>query len=153
MLEEQINKDYIQAMKAKDSMRSTTLSFLRAQLKNILIEKRMTESTQTPTLEDADVIAAVKKQVKQRQDSIEQFTKGGRQDLADKEAAELVILKMYLPEELSQEALKALVEEVIKETGASSMKDMGSVMKAVLAQAAGQADNKKVSALVKASLG
>ncbi len=152
MLEEQINKDYIQAMKAKDAVKSGTLSFLRAQLKNILIEKRTAGAEQPPKLEDADVIVVIKKQIKQRQDSIEQFEKGGRKDLVEKEAAELVVLKSYLPEEMSEDALKALVDEAIKETSAGSMKDMGTVMKVVLAKAAGSADNKVVSGLVKAAL-
>ena len=92
MLEEKIGKDYIQAMKDGDKVRSQTLSFLRAQLKNILIEKRVDK------LDDEEVIPVIKKQVKQRQESIIQFEKGGRQDLAGKETAELAILKEYLPD-------------------------------------------------------
>ena len=147
MLEETIGKDYITAMKARDSVRSSTLNFLRAQLKNVRIDKR------ADALEDGDVIVVIKKQVKSRQDSIDQYLQGGRKDLADKEAAEMAILKTYLPEEVSVDALREIVEAVIRETGASSMKDMGQVMKAVIERTAGRADNKAVSALVKDKLG
>lgn len=146
MLQEQINKDYIAAMKAKESEKAQTLNFLRAQLKNVVIEKRVDK------LEDVDVIAVVKKQVKQRKDSIEQFTEAGRQELADKEQQELDILADYLPEELSEGAIKKIVEEAITETEAKTMKDMGNVMKAVKEKTAGVADNAIVSRLVKDTL-
>jgi len=146
MLFDQISTDYVVAMKAKDSLKSGTLNFLRAQLKNVLIEQKGDK------LEDMEVIAVIKKQVKQRQDSIEQFTQGGRKDLAQKEEDELTILKTYLPEELSQDALKEMVDAVIKDLGASSMKDMGNVMKIVIDKSQGQADNRTVSELVKKAL-
>ena len=142
MLEKQITADYITAMKAKDFFKSTTLNFLRAQFKNIIIEKKVQE------LEDVDVITVIKKQVKQRQDSIEQFRDGGRPELADKEEAELAILKSYLPEELSEDEIVKLVDEAISETEATSMKDMGKVMKVVSEKAQGRVDNKVVSSLV-----
>lgn len=142
MLEKQITADYITAMKAKDSFKSTTLNFLRAQFKNIIIEKKV------QGLEDVDVITVIKKQVKQRQDSIEQFRDGGRPELADKEEAELAILKSYLPEELSEDEIVKLVDEAISETEATSMKDMGKVMKVVSEKAQGRVDNKAVSSLV-----
>jgi len=143
MLEDTINKGYIEAMKAKDRVRSSTLNFLRAEIKNLRIEKRDDQ------LDEQDVIAVIKKQVKQRQDSIEQFKQGGRDDLVEKEEAELAILKRYLPEEMSEDALQKVVNDVIQESGAASMKDMGTVMKTVLEKVAGQADNKMVSGLVK----
>ncbi|MBI3617133.1 MAG: GatB/YqeY domain-containing protein [Candidatus Omnitrophica bacterium] len=146
MLEDQLQKDYIQAMKDRDTVKSSTVNFLRAQLKNVRIEKR------SETLEDKDVVAVIKKQIKQRQDSIEQYEKGGRRDLADKETAEMAILKSYLPEELSEQALQQFIEQAIRETGAQSMKDMGSVIKAVAAKAQGRADNRVVSELVKKAL-
>lgn len=146
MLQEAIDKDYIQAMKARDALRSSTLSFLRAQLKNVIIDKRL------PKLEDADVVSVIKKQIKQRQDSIEQYKAGGRNDLADKETQELEILKSYLPAEMPAEAINAIIKEAIKATGAKSMKEMGLVMKEVSAKTAGQADNKLVSELVKTAL-
>lgn len=146
MLEEQFQKDYFQAMKDRDTVKASTVNFLRAQLKNVRIEKR------SEALEDKDVVVVIKKQIKQRQDSIEQYEKGGRKDLADKETAEMAILKSYLPEELSEQALQQFIEQAIRETGAQSMKDMGSVIKAVAAKAQGRADNRVVSELVKKAL-
>ena len=146
MLEDQLQKDYIQAMKDRDTVKSSTVNFLRAQLKNVRIEKR------SETLEDKDVVAVIKKQIKQRQDSIEQYEKGGRKDLADKETAEMAILKSYLPEELSEQVLHQFIEQAIRETGAQSMKDMGNVIKAVAAKAQGRADNRVVSEFVKKAL-
>jgi uncharacterized protein YqeY len=146
MLDAKISQDYVQAMKAQDKLRSSTLNFLRAQLKNVKIEKKV------ETVTDVDAVAVIKKQIKQRQDSIEQYTKGGRQDLADKETAELNILKEYLPKELSESELKAIIAETLNETQATSVKDMGKVMKGVMDKVAGNADNKLVSDLVKQSL-
>lgn len=146
MLDEQINKDYIQAMKSRDSLKSSTLNFLRAQIKNVRIEKRV------ETLEDNDIISVLKKQVKQRQDSIEQYNLGGRADLAEKETKEMEILKTYLPKELSTDEIMAVVQAVIKETGAASMKDMGNVMKTSLEKLGGKADNKALSEIVRKCL-
>lgn len=146
MLEEQLQKDYIQAMKDRDTVKASTVNFLRAQLKNVRIEKR------SETLEDKDVVVVIKKQIKQRQDSIEQYEKGGRKDLADKETAEMAILKTYLPEELSEQVLAQFIEQAIRETGAQSIKDMGNVIKSVAAKAQGRADNRVVSEFVKKAL-
>ena len=146
MLEEKITEDYKQAMKDRDAAKVSTLSFLRSQIKYALIEKK------TEKLGDTDVIAVIKKQVKQRQDSISQFEQGGRADLAEKEKKEMAILKSYLPEEMSAEELKALIKEAVKESQASGMKDMGKVMKVLLSKVAGRADSKLVSDLVKESL-
>ena len=146
MLEEQINKDYIQAMKDRDSLKSSTVSFLRAAIKNVRIEKRV------EVVDEADVVAVIKKQVKQRQDSIEQYSKGGRNDLADKEQAELEILKNYLPKEMSESDLMVIVQAAVKEANATSAKDMGNVMKVLMPKVAGKADNKMVSDLVKKAL-
>jgi len=151
MLEEQINQDYIKAMKDRDKVKSSTLSFLRAQIKNIFIEKRA-GNADFKSLPDSDVIAVIKKQIKQRQDSITQYKSGGREDLADKESAELTILKEYLPEEMSEQELEALIKEAIEETQAESMKDMGKVMKIVADKVQGRADNKLVSDIVKRTL-
>ncbi len=145
-LEDKISQDYVRAMKARDSFTSSVLSFLRAQIKNVKIDKRL---EQVP---DEDVIIVIKKQVKQHQDSIAQFKAGGRTDLAQKEEKELVILKSYLPPEMSMEKLKNIVEEVVLTSGATSIKDMGRVMKDVMIRVAGQADNKEVSVLVKERL-
>ena len=145
-LEQQIDKDYIQAMKDRDSARSSALSFLRSQIKYARIELK------TEQVPDPDVISVVKKQIKQRQDSIEQFKQGGRADLVEKEEKELAILKSYLPAEMSADEIKSIIKETIKATGASSIKDMGRVMKEAGVKLAGRADNKQVSELVKAEL-
>src|SRR3989338_675808 len=142
MLEERIAKDYVQAMKDRDHVRSSTLNFLRADLKNVRIDKRADH------LEDGDVVAVIKKQIKQRQDSIDLYGQGGRQDLVEKESAEMAVLKGYLPQEISEEGLKVFVQEAVHETGAQSMKDMGKVMKALFVKVQGRADNKLVSAMV-----
>lgn len=146
MLEEKILDDFKKAMKDKDALKVSTLSFLRSELKNAAIDKRK------QALDDTEAIAVIKKQIKQRQDSIDKFKQGSRQDLADKEAKELEILKSYLPQEVSEEEIKAAVEEAIKKTGASSAQDMGKVMKELLSKFSGRADNKLVSEIVKARL-
>ena len=143
MLEEKILNDYKEAMKARDTLKSSVLSFLRADMINLAIAKKK------KVLDDSEVISVIKKQIKQRQDSIEQFKNGNRPDMADKETKELEILKSYLPPELSADEVKKIIEEVISATGAKEMKDMGKVMKEVTAQIAGRADGKLVSDLVK----
>jgi uncharacterized protein YqeY len=139
-------EDFKDAMKKKEALRVSTLSFLRSQLKNVAIDKKKDK------LEDGDVIVVIKKQIKQRQDSIENFKAGNRLDLAEKEQNELDILKSYLPEELSKEELEKIIGDVVKDTGASSMKDMGRVMKELTPKIAGKADNKLVSELVRKRL-
>ncbi len=146
MLQDQITKDYIQAMKDQDKAKSAALSFLRAQIKNIVIEKK------NQNLEDADVIAVIKKQIKQRQDSIEQFDRGGRQDLVVKERSEMEIFETYLPEQATEEEIRAVVKRVIAELHAQSLKEMGAVMKNVVVKLEGRADNKIVSELVRQAL-
>jgi uncharacterized protein YqeY len=145
-LEEKIFNDYKEAMKNKETLKSSALSFLRASLINVAMEKKK------KNLDDSDIITVIKKQIKERQDSIEQFQKGNRQDLADKETKELEILKAYLPPELSEEEIKKIIEEAVTVTGASGMKDMGKVMKEVTAKIAGRADGKVISDLVKERL-
>ena len=146
MLEDQITNDYKQAMRSKDAIKVSTLSFLRSHLKYAMIDKKLDK------LPDADVITVIKKQVKQRRDSIEQYEKGKRQDLADKEKAELAILKSYLPQEMTPEDIKKIIDVCIKETQSAGPKDMGKVMQLVMPKVAGQADNKLVSSLVKEKL-
>jgi len=146
MLEGKIFNDYKEAMKNKDTVKSSTLSFLRAEVINVAIEKKK------KALDDNEVITVIKKQTKQRQDSIEQFQKGMRPDLADKEAKELEILKSYLPEEMPVEEIKRIIEEAVLATGAKDMKDMGKVMKEITAKIAGRADGKLVSDLVRERL-
>jgi uncharacterized protein YqeY len=146
MLEEKILNDYKEAMKARDTLKSSVLSFLRADMINLAIAKKK------KVLDDGEVISVIKKQIKQRQDSIEQFKNGNRPDMADKETKEREILKTYLPPELSADEIKKIIEETISVTGAKEMKDMGRVMKEVTAQIAGRADGKLVSDLVKERL-
>jgi len=146
-LEERIMADYKEAMKARDEARTSTVSFLRSELKYCAIDKKKDK------LDDADVVAVVKKLIKQRQDSIEQFSKGQRADLVAKETRELEILKAYLPEEMTPEALGRIVDEAVAATGAAGMKDMGRVMKEVLAKTQGAADSKMASDLVRKKLG
>jgi len=146
MLEEKILNDYKEAMKARDSLKSSVLSFLRADMLNQATAKKKNK------LDDAEVVTVIKKQIKQRQDSIEQFTKGGRLEMADKEKKESEILKVYLPAELPEAQIKQLIEEAVVSTGASSMKDMGRLMKELTVKIAGQADAKLVSDLVRQRL-
>jgi uncharacterized protein YqeY len=146
MLEEKILNDYKEAMKNRDALKVSTLSFLRAQFINLAMEKKK------KSLDDSDCVVVIKKLIKQHQDSIEQFKLGNRQDLVDKEAKELEILKSYLPPELAEEEIKKIIEEAVSLTEAKDLKDMGKVMKEVSAKIAGRADNKLVSDLVRAKL-
>lgn len=145
-LKQQILDDTKTAMKAKDMDKVNTLRFLQAAIKNKEIEVRPNELT------DDDVLAVLRKSVKQRQDSIEQYKTAGRADLADKEQAEMAIIESYLPQQLSADVIEKFVKEAIAETGAKTMKEMGAVMKVVMAKTQGAADNKVVSELVKKNL-
>jgi uncharacterized protein YqeY len=143
---EQLVKTMAEAMKARDQARLSALRMLKAALMNKEVEKggALTDA------EDRQVVASL---VKQRKDSIDQFAKAGRQELVDKEKAELVIVEAYLPPALGAEDLERIVAEVLSETGATSPKDMGKVMKGVMAKLAGApADGKAVSELVKRRL-
>lgn len=147
MLEEKILSDYKSALKSKDKIKSSTLSFLRSNLINQAIKLKQ------KLLEDKEVISVIQKMVKQHQDSIEQFTRGAREDLVAKETQELEILKVYLPAELPADKIKQVIEDVIFETQAKDFKDMGRVMKEVMLKVASRADGKLVSNLVKQKLG
>jgi uncharacterized protein YqeY len=145
-LEKTLSADIVTAMKAKDQTRLTALRMLKTALMNKNIEKGR-------ELETAEELAVLSMLVKQRRDSIDQYTKGGRQDLADKEQAEITILETYQPASASDEEIAAAVAAAVAETGASSAKDMGKVMKAVMVTLAGKTvDGKKVSEAVKAKL-
>lgn len=146
MLEDKILGDFKEAMKSKDSVKTSTLSFLRSDLKNAAI------AGSKDKLDDNEVIAIIKKQIKQRLDSIEKFRQGGREDLARKEEKEAEILKQYLPKEMSPQELQKAVDEVISSLGAQGPKDMGKVMKELMPKLGGRADNKTVSDLVKSRL-
>jgi uncharacterized protein YqeY len=145
-LKDQIISDMTAAMKAQDSARTSTLRMLKAAIMN-------REKEGSGELTDEDVQKLLRSQVKQRRDSVEQFEKGGRQELADKEKAEIAIIETYLPQAASQEEIDQAVAAAVTETGASSMKDMGAVMKAAMAKLAGKnADGKAVSQAVKGQL-
>ena len=145
-LEQTLSADIVTAMKAKDASRLTPLRMLKTALTNKSIEKGR-------ALEAAEELQVVSQLVKQRRDSIEQFTRGGRADLADKEQAEIVILDTYLPPSASDDEIATAVAAAITETGATSPKDMGKVMKAVMAALAGKTvDGKKVNEVVRAKL-
>ena len=144
-LKERITEDMKAAMRAKDSARLGAIRLLQAAIKQKEVDERV-------TLDDAAVIAIVDKLVKQRKDSIAAFTQAGRQDLADKETAELAVLQAYLPARLSAEEVAAAVKALVAEVGASGPADMGKVMGAAKARLAGKADMAAVSAAVKAAL-
>ncbi|MDD5505211.1 MAG: GatB/YqeY domain-containing protein [Candidatus Omnitrophica bacterium] len=146
MLAEQILGDYKAAMKSRDTLKSSVLSFLRADMLNQATAKKKDK------LDDSEIVVVIKKQIKQRQDSIEQFTKGNRLEMAEKEKKELEILKAYLPPELSVEQIKVLIEEAVAATGASGIKDMGRLMKELAQKISGAADGKLVSDLVRQRL-
>ncbi len=146
-LEQSLTADIVTAMRAKDQTRLTALRMLKTALTNKSIEKGR-------ALESAEELQVVSMLVKQRRDSIEQFTAGGRKDLADKEQAEIVILDAYLPAAASAEEVAGAVEAAVTETGASGPKDMGKVMKAAMAALAGKTvDGKKLNEAVRARLG
>jgi len=145
-LSKQIVADLTTAMKAQDASRTSTLRMVKAAMMNRQIEKGS-------ELDDEDMQKLMRSLVKQRRDSIEQYEKAGRQELVDKEQAEIDIIETYLPKAASQEEIEQVVAAVIAETGASSIKDMGKVMKAAQAALAGKnADGRVVSEVVKARL-
>lgn len=144
-LKEQITEDMKTAMRAKDSERLATIRLLLAALKQKEVDERI-------ELDDTMVVAIVDKMVKQRKDSIAAFTTGGRIDLADKEAAEIKVLEVYLPQRMSAEEVTAAVQAIVAQLGAKGPGDMGKVMGAVKTQLAGKADMGQVSAAVKAAL-
>jgi uncharacterized protein YqeY len=142
---EQIDNDFKEALKNQDQEMVSVLRMLKSAFKNTQIEKGH-------ELTDQEATSVLEKQAKQRQDSIVQFKAGNRDDLAVKEESELTIISKYLPEKMSEEELQKLIDSVITETGASTMQDMGKVMKAVLDKANGQADGSMVSRIVKEKL-
>lgn len=144
-LREQVNEQMKAAMKAREPEKLGALRLLLAAVKQREVDERI-------TLDDAGVIAVVEKMIKQRKDSIAQFEKAARQDLADKEKFEVAVLEGYLPQQLPQSEIEAIVAEAVAATGAKSPADMGKVMGVVKPRLAGRADMGKVSALVKAKL-
>jgi uncharacterized protein YqeY len=146
MIADQLAADFKQAMLAKDAIRLGTLRMLKSAIEYHKIEKKQEQLT------DADITGIIKKQIKQRQDSIAGFTKGGRADLVAKEQAELAVLQAYLPAELSPAEVEPIVVATITELGATTKAEMGKVMKAVQAKLAGRADGRLVSQLVASKL-
>jgi uncharacterized protein YqeY len=143
-LQQRVDSDLKEAMRAKDATKLGVLRMLKSALKYAAIAKSGAESE----LSDAEAIQVIRKQAKQRQDSIEGFEKGGRTELADKEKEELALLNTYLPQAMSSEELEKVVRETIAELGATSKAQMGAVMKALQAKARGRADGKTLSAEV-----
>ncbi len=145
-LKGQITEDMKSALRAGDKDRLKAVRLIMAAIKQVEIDQRI-------DLDDAAVLSILDKMVKQRRDSIVQFLKGARQDLADIELAEITVLEQYLPEQLGDAELDALIDDAISATGAESIRDMGKVMGTIKAKAAGRADMGKVGAKVKARLG
>ncbi len=145
-LKERITEDMKAAMRASEKERLSTIRLVQAAIKQREVDERI-------TLDDTQVLVVLEKMVKQRKESIAQFEQGGRKDLADKERREIELLQAYLPAQLSDSELDALIRDAVAATGAASIKDMGKVMGVVKSKAAGRADMAAVSARVKAVLG
>ncbi len=148
-ISEQVQKDMVEAMRSRDELRLSTLRMVKSALKNKEIDKRA-------PLDEKEAQQGLATLTKQRKDSVEQFTKGGRQELADKEAAEIKLIEAYLPKAMGEEEIAAVVKATIAEMGSPTMKDMGTVMKNSMAklQATGaRVEGKMVSEIVKKQLG
>ena len=149
MLRDDINNALKEAMKAKNERVVSTLRMVNATLKNADIEAR---GAAKPALGDADVLSILQKMIKQRQESVELYRKGGRDDLVKQEQQEIDIIAGYLPKQMSDDELKAAIAAIVKETGAASIKDMGRVMAALKERYAGKIDFAKAGGLVKSQL-
>lgn len=143
-LADQLTEDIKTAMRAKDMVTLNTLRAVKSAIKNAAIEKGGADAE----LDDSEALGVIRKQIKQRQDSFEQFTKAGRTDLAEKEEAEIKVLEGFLPAALSEEEIAGIIDTAISESGASSRADMGKVMKLVQERAEGRADGKTLSQAV-----
>jgi len=144
-LEERLVDEMKQAMKSNDKVRLSTIRMIRSAVKNKEIDLRN-------TLDDAEILRVIQGMVRKSEDSIEQFKAGGRMDLVEKETKEIEILKSYLPQALSSEDVVRIIDESIQETQASSLKDLGKVMKSVMPKLTGKADGKLINQLVKERL-
>jgi uncharacterized protein len=149
MLREAINDAVKDAMRARDERRLSTLRMVNSTIKNADIAAR---GEGKPPLSDGDLLGLFQKMIKQRQESVELYDKGGRAELAAQEREEIAIIQAYLPKQLSDDDIRAAISAAIAETGASGMKDMGKVIAALRAKYAGQMDFGKVSGMVKAAL-
>jgi uncharacterized protein YqeY len=150
MLRDDINKALTEAMKAKEERKVSTLRMVNSALKNADIEAR---GQSKPPLDDAAVLALLQKMIKQRQESVELYKKGGRDDLVKQESDEIAIISAYLPKQMSEAEMAAVIDAAIKETGAAAVKDMGKVIGVLRGKYAGQMDMGRASAAVKAKLG
>lgn len=139
-----IDDDLSTSLKAKDEIRVSTLRMMKAALKNAEIEKR-----QKGGLKEEDITGVLSSLVKQRMESVEQYTKAGRVDLADKESREIEIIQEYLPEQLSEEEIESLIRSAIQETGVSSVKEIGRLMKVLMPKVKGRADGRVVNEKVR----
>ena len=149
MLRDDINNAVKEAMKAKEERKLGTLRMVNSAIKNADIEAR---GQSKPALSDEDILGLLQKMIKQRQESVELYDKGGRAELAAQEREEIAIISAYLPKQMSDDEVKAAIAATIKDTGAAGMKDMGKVIGALKAKYAGQMDFGKASGLVKAAL-
>ena len=149
MLRDDINNAVKDAMRAKDERKLSTLRMINATLKNSDIEAR---GQGKPPLSDGDILSVLQKMIKQRQESVELFEKGGRNELAAQERAEILVISGYLPKQMSEDEVKSAISASISETGAAGIKDMGKVIAALKTKYAGQMDFGKASGLVKAAL-
>ncbi len=147
-LNERIEKEYIAAYKAKEQLKLDVLRLLKTAAKNVLVEQRRSSGS----LDDNEMMDVILRQAKQRQDSITQYREAGRDDLADREAAELEVLQEYLPTMLTEDELQAVITKAIADTEAKTPQDMGKVMNAIMAEYKGRVDGKALSAKVRASL-
>lgn len=146
LLKAKLQDDLKEAMKNKDNEKRDAIRFLMSALKQIEVDERK-------ELSDADIIKIIQKSLKQREDSMIAFKEAGREDLYAKELAEAAILKVYLPEQLSDEALKAIIQKHIEAIGATSLKELGKIMPLVLSECSGVADGKRINMLAKEILG
>ena len=144
-LQDQLLAEMNKAAKARDRIKLSTIRLIRSAIKNKEIEKRK-------PLEDEEILKVISSMIRQRGESIQLFRKGGREDLVKKEEAELMILQSFLPEQLSEEQIKKLIDEVLKETEATTFKDMGKVMRTLMPKIAGRADGAKVNQMVREKL-
>lgn len=145
-LSDRLNEDMKQAMKSQDKFKLSVIRMVRSTIKNSEIDLKR-------SLDDNEVLDVLTREIKQRKDSLQEFAKAGRDDLADSLKAELVILAEYMPQQLSEEEVKAIVQQTIQQIGASSKADMGKVMTALMPQVKGRADGKLINQLVQQLLG
>ncbi len=141
-LKEKIKADFIEAFKARDEVKSPVLKMLQAGIKNAEIEKR-------GELDDSEIIQVISKEAKKRKDAIEAFEKGGRTEMAEKEKAEFEILSAYLPEQMTEDEIRRLAGEAVKESGASDIKEIGKVMAVLMPKTKGKADGALVGKIVR----